>query len=183
MKKFLSFILFCLFGCMMVFVSCSKDTEGGESNKPFSKAVEMVLHAVADEAKDIVQSRGLIKYSEFDLNYDPTSVFLHIAGSDATIEIPLFTKTCSGQVCKCFKYHLEKFEDGSAKVTPYLADGKLASESLTVPAGSKLYFFRNKPHHPSFPPDYPSIPIRPVRWMMWFITKEIQKRIRKSIEV
>lgn len=140
MKKFLSFILFCLFGCMMVFVSCSKDTEGGESNKPFSKAVEMVLHAVADEAKDIVQSRGLIKYSEFDLNYDPTSVFLHIAGSDATIEIPLFTKTCSGQVCKCFKYHLEKFEDGSAKVTPYLADGKLASESLTVPAGSKLYF-------------------------------------------
>jgi hypothetical protein len=88
MKKFLSFILFCLFGCMMVFVSCSKDTEGGESNKPFSKAVEMVLHAVADEAKDIVQSRGLIKYSEFDLNYDPTSVFLHIGILGATEPFP-----------------------------------------------------------------------------------------------
>ena len=140
MKKYLSYILFCLFGCMMAFVSCTKEADGNGTNTPFSKAVEMVVHAVADESKDVVQSRGLIKYSEFDLNYDPTYIYLHIVGSAETVQIPLFTKTCSGQVCKCFKYHLEKFEDGSAKVTPYLADGQLASESLAVPAGAKLYF-------------------------------------------
>ena len=141
MKKYLSFIVFGLFCCMLTIVSCTKESDGNDVIKPFAKKVEMVIHAAVDDAKAKSSSRGFLPgYDDFDSVYDPLSVFLHIVGSDASVELPLTTKTCSGEECRCFSYYYELFEDGSAKITPYLVNGQLASTSLDIPANSKLYF-------------------------------------------
>ncbi len=140
MKKYLSFI-FCYLCCILLFVSCTKDTEKDGTSQPFAKAIEMIVHTVKDEPTDVSQSRGISsKYNDFDLVYDPDVIYLHIVGSDAAVKIPLYNKICSSEVCKCFSYYLEKFEDGSARITPLLEDGTPASTSLDIPAGSKLYF-------------------------------------------
>ena len=84
-----------------MFVSCTKDTEKDGTSQPFAKAIEMIVHTVKDEPTDVSQSRGISsKYNDFDLVYDPDVIYLHIAGSNDKVEIPLYKKTCSSEVCK-----------------------------------------------------------------------------------
>lgn len=144
MKRYLSFITFCLLCCVLTFSSCTEDADDNGKSEPLSKTVEMILHAVKDESVDI-GGRGVTTVPpDFDLIYDPNYIYLHIVGSEETVLIPITSTECldkdKKRDCKCFRYYLETFEDGSAKVTPILADGSHASESLSIPAGSKLYF-------------------------------------------
>lgn len=140
MKRFFSFV-FCYLCCILLFVSCTNDAEKDDTTQPFDKAVEMIVHTIKDEPTDVTQSRGITsKYNDFDEVYDPDLIYLHITGSNTAVEIPLYKKTCSSTQCKCFSYHLETLEDGSALITPLLEDGTPASIPVKIPAESTCYF-------------------------------------------
>ena len=156
MKKFKFLIYFSLLGVILTFVSCKEDTDGNGQSQPLMKDMEMVVYAVKDEAKDVTQSRGLLSYADFDLKYDPDILYLHVIGSNATVGIPLSSKKlCESVVddggntekreCKCFSYRIEQLEDGSTKVTPFLEDGSLSTESLIIPEDNKGCYFSSVP--------------------------------------
>ena len=170
MKKFISLIYSCLLGLILTFVSCKNDTDGNDLSQPFVKDMEMVVYAVKDVANDVTQSRGLNNYADFDLKYDPDYIYLHVVESNKTVKIPFSSKKLCEQVindkgetetreCKCFSYRMERFEDGSTKVTPRLANGSLSTESVTFLKEEKECYFSSVPEA-SF--EVPSNSITPV---------------------
>lgn len=139
MKRYLlSIFVLSLFCFTLITISCTDNSDGMSIAEPGVYDYEMVLYTAYNGTK----SRGIVSgNNDFDLKYDPNSIFVHVVGNEETVEIPLYTKACTdGTECKCFRYRVEKFEDGSAILTPILVDGTLAATSLTIPAGSECYF-------------------------------------------
>ena len=134
MKYLFSFkkeVLGVLLLCAMAVLSCTKEDEVFESTKaePGIYTIEMTI----DAQKQNAQTRGVLGNSDFDLNYDPSYIYLH-CGKEA-LEIPVYAYC---QNCATgFRYRVEVKEDGSAVLTPIDADGKYMTESLTIPQGSQ----------------------------------------------
>ena len=138
MKKHLLFFTTSLLLFLITTISCTDKGNPLEEIKPGSYTIETIVHAIKDEA----ESRGINNSNtDFDVVYDPDYIYLHIVGSEETVYIPLYTFQCTeNTTCKCFRYHIDVYEDGHAKLTPIKIDGTLASESLTIPKGASCYF-------------------------------------------
>lgn len=138
MKKHLLFFTTSLLLFLITTISCTDKGNPLEEIKPGSYTIETIVHAIKDEA----ESRGINNSNtDFDVVYDPDYIYLHIVGSEETVYIPLYTFQCTeNTTCKCFRYHIDVYEDGHAKLTPIKIDGTHASESLTIPKGASCYF-------------------------------------------
>ena len=139
MKRHFLFFTTSLFLLLITVISCTEKGNPLEEVKPGSFTIEKMVQAIKDDA----ESRGINNSNTgFDVVYDPDYIYLHIVGSEETVYIPLYTVQCAENTkCKCFRYHIDVYEDGHAKLTPIIdQDGTLASESLTIPNGSSCYF-------------------------------------------
>lgn len=140
MKKYFSFItgLFC---CIAIITSCSDDDNFDKKHFTGSKVVEMKLDSEKGESQTM--TKGLIDdYTDFDMHYDPDYIYLHKKDSNEFVKFPVYEDNCDGKNnCeKCFRYHIDVHEDGSAVITPLNADDEPISESLTLAAGDSVYF-------------------------------------------
>ena len=138
MKRHFLFFTTSLFLLLITVISCTEKGNPLEEVKPGSFTIEKMVQAIKDDA----ESRGINNSNtDFDVVYDPDYIYLHIVGSEETVYIPLYTVQCAENTkCKCFRYHIDVYEDGHAELTPINRDGTLASESLTIPNGSSCYF-------------------------------------------
>lgn len=138
MKRYLSFITISLFCFLIIASSCSGNENLPEKAKPGSYTIEKVLHIIEGESG----SRGIkIGNDEFDTDYDPNYVYLHIVGSEDKAFLPIYTMNCDTEKeCWGFSYHIKINEDGSAIVTPILSDGTLSNDVLTIDVNSACYF-------------------------------------------
>lgn len=138
MKRHFLFFTTSLFLLLIIFTSCTEKDSPLEEVKPGSFTIEKMVQATKDDA----ESRGINNSNtDFDVVYDPDYVYLHIVGSEETVYIPVYTFQCAeNTTCKCFRYHIDVYEDGHAKLTPIKIDGTHSSESLTIPQGASCYF-------------------------------------------
>lgn len=138
MKEKLLYITSFLFCILMTATSCTEEENIIEKAVPGSYVIETSIFAIKDEPK----TRGINEDNDdFDVNYDPNTICLHIIGSDDYVTIPLYPGNCSNtQDCKCFSYHIKVSDNGDAIVTPMDNQGNLLDKDLTIPSGSTTYF-------------------------------------------
>lgn len=138
MKRYFSAIV--IFLLLAVVSACSDDKEPVVPvAKPGVYTVEMSIDVSTTDSQSL--TRGVTGNNNFDTNYDPDYIYLHIKGSDDALRLPVYAYSCDlqGDCNRGFRYQIEVMDDGSAVVTVIDEDYNYG-DSLTIPAGSSCYF-------------------------------------------
>lgn len=137
-RLFPLFIIDLLFSVVML-SSCTNDDNAVTPAEPGVYTIDMAVDAQRETSKS---TRGIENNSNFDGNYDPSTIYLHQKGGDGVLALPLYSYTNSeGQPCdKGFRYRIEVKEDNSATITPIDATDNYLETSLQLSSGAEVYF-------------------------------------------
>lgn len=137
-RLFPLFIIDLLFSVVML-SSCTNDDNAVTPAEPGVYTIDMAVDAQRETSKS---TRGIENNSNFDVNYDPDTIYLHQKDGNGVLAFPLYSYTNSeGQQCnKGFRYRIEVKEDGSATITPIDATDNYLETSLQLSSGAEVYF-------------------------------------------
>ena len=137
-RLFPLFIIDLLFSVVML-SSCTNDDNAVTPAEPGVYTIDMAVDAQRETSKS---TRGIENNSNFDVNYDPDTIYLHQKDGNGVLAFPLYSYTNSeGQPCnKGFRYRIEVKEDGSATITPIDATDNYLETSLELSSGAEVYF-------------------------------------------
>ncbi|HBB06476.1 MAG TPA: hypothetical protein DCZ73_01825 [Bacteroides sp.] len=119
--------------------SCTNDDNAVTPAEPGVYTIDMAVDAQRETSKS---TRGIENNSNFDGNYDPSTIYLHQKDGNGVLAFPLYSYTNSeGQQCnKGFRYRIEVKEDNSATITPIDATDNYLETSLELSSGAEVYF-------------------------------------------
>ena len=137
-RLFPLFIIDLLFSVVML-SSCTNDDNAVTPAEPGVYTIDMAVDAQRETSKS---TRGIENNSNFDGNYDPSTIYLHQKDGNGVLAFPLYSYTNSeGQQCnKGFRYRIEVKEDNSATITPIDATDNYLETSLELSSGAEVYF-------------------------------------------
>lgn len=137
-RLFPLFIIDLLFSVVML-SSCTNDDNAVTPAEPGVYTIDMAVDAQRETSKS---TRGIENNSNFDGNYDPSTIYLHQKDGNGVLALPLYSYTNSeGQQCnKGFRYRIEVKEDGSATITPIDSTYNYLETSLELSSGAEVYF-------------------------------------------
>lgn len=137
-RLFPLFIIDLLFSVVML-SSCTNDDNAVTPAEPGVYTIDMAVDAQRETSKS---TRGIENNSNFDGNYDPSTIYLHQKDGNGVLAFPLYSYTNSeGQQCnKGFRYRIEVKDDGSATITPIDATDNYLETSLELSSGAEVYF-------------------------------------------
>lgn len=137
-RLFLLFIIDLLFSVVML-SSCTNDDNAVTPAEPGVYTIDMAVDAQRETSKS---TRGIENNSNFDGNYDPSTIYLHQKDGNGVLALPLYSYTNSeGQQCnKGFRYRIEVKDDGSATITPIDSTYNYLETSLELSSGAEVYF-------------------------------------------
>lgn len=137
-RLFPLFIIDLLFSVVML-SSCTNDDNAVTPAEPGVYTIDMAVDAQRETSKS---TRGIENNSNFDVNYDPDTIYLHQKDGNGVLAFPLYSYTNSeGQQCnKGFRYRIEVKEDNSATITPIDATDNYLETSLELSSGAEVYF-------------------------------------------
>lgn len=137
-RLFPLFIIDLLFSVVML-SSCTNDDNAVTPAEPGVYTIDMAVDAQRETSKS---TRGIENNSNFDGNYDPSTIYLHQKDGNGVLAFPLYSYTNSeGQQCnKGFRYRIEVKEDGSATITPIDSTYNYLETSLELSSGAEVYF-------------------------------------------
>ena len=137
-RLFPLFIIDLLFSVVML-SSCTNDDNAVTPAEPGVYTIDMAVDAQRETSKS---TRGIENNSNFDGNYDPSTIYLHQKDGNGVLAFPLYSYTNSeGQQCnKGFRYRIEVKEDNSATITPIDATDNYLETSLELSSGVEVYF-------------------------------------------
>lgn len=137
-RLFPLFIIDLLFSVVML-SSCTNDDNAVTPAEPGVYTIDMAVDAQRETSKS---TRGIENNSNFDVNYDPDTIYLHQKDGNGVLAFPLYSYTNSeGQQCnKGFRYRIEVKEDGSATITPIDSTYNYLETSLELSSGAEVYF-------------------------------------------
>ena len=137
-RLFPLFIIDLLFSVVML-SSCTNDDNAVTPAEPGVYTIDMAVDTQRETSKS---TRGIENNSNFDGNYDPSTIYLHQKDGNGVLALPLYSYTNSeGQQCnKGFRYRIEVKEDGSATITPIDSTYNYLETSLELSSGAEVYF-------------------------------------------
>lgn len=137
-RLFPLFIIDLLFSVVML-SSCTNDDNAVTPAEPGVYTIDMAVDTQRETSKS---TRGIENNSNFDGNYDPSTIYLHQKDGNGVLALPLYSYTNSeGQQCnKGFRYRIEVKEDGSATITPIDSTYNYLETSLELSSGVEVYF-------------------------------------------
>ena len=137
-RLFPLFIIDLLFSVVML-SSCTNDDNAVTPAEPGVYTIDMAVDAQRETSKS---TRGIENNSNFDGNYDPSTIYLHQKDGNGVLAFPLYSYTNSeGQQCnKGFRYRIEVKDDGSATITPIDPTYNYLETSLELSSGAEVYF-------------------------------------------
>lgn len=137
-RLFPLFIIDLLFSVVML-SSCTNDDNAVTPAEPGVYTIDMAVDAQRETSKS---TRGIENNSNFDGNYDPSTIYLHQKDGNGVLAFPLYSYTNSeGQQCnKGFRYRIEVKDDGSATITPIDSTYNYLETSLELSSGAEVYF-------------------------------------------
>lgn len=137
-RLFPLFIIDLLFSVVML-SSCTNDDNAVTPAEPGVYTIDMAVDAQRETSKS---TRGIENNSNFDGNYDPSTIYLHQKDGNGVLAFPLYSYTNSeGQQCnKGFRYRIEVKEGGSATITPIDSTYNYLETSLELSSGAEVYF-------------------------------------------
>lgn len=137
-RLFPLFIIDLLFSVVML-SSCTNDDNAVTPAEPGVYTIDMAVDTQRETSKS---TRGIENNSNFDGNYDPSTIYLHQKDGNGVLAFPLYSYTNSeGQQCnKGFRYRIEVKDDGSATITPIDSTYNYLETSLELSSGAEVYF-------------------------------------------
>lgn len=139
MKRLFPLFIIDLLLSVVMLSSCTNDDNAVTPAEPGVYTIDMAVDAQRETSKS---TRGIENNSNFDGNYDPSTIYLHQKDGNGVLAFPLYSYTNSeGQQCnKGFRYRIEVKDDGSATITPIDSTYNYLETSLELSSGAEVYF-------------------------------------------